>query len=193
MYIKHKLDIVGDTFVDNDGREFIVLQEAGRNSHHEQLYDIQYKESGYINKARRRVDIRRGEVKDHYAPTVAGVGWCGDMHIPNKKTLDRKIYEIWKNMLYRCYSKTCKSYKTYGAKGVTVCSEWHNFENFYRDVKSLPGYNEEAIFNREVELDKDIINREVRQYNNETCQWVPVSANRKEGADYRWHKTERKQ
>lgn len=33
-------------------------------------------------------------------------------------------------MMRRCYNKNCVAYKDYGAKGITVCDEWHNRENF---------------------------------------------------------------
>lgn len=186
MNVKYKLDIVGDHFFDNSGKEFVVISENGRNSHGEQLYDVRYVVSGYINKKCRRIDIRKGQIKDHYSPTVAGVGCIGNAFVPNKKSIERKLYDTWKNMLYRCYNEKCKSFKTYGGAGVTVCERWLNFENFYSDAIKLPGFNEEDIVNKKVELDKDIINRKEKQYNNNTCQWVLVSENRKEGSIHRW-------
>lgn len=42
-----------------------------------------------------------------------------------------RIYRIWYGIKYRCYYKTSTSYKKYGAKGVTMCEEWKNdFQNF---------------------------------------------------------------
>lgn len=32
----------------------------------------------------------------------------------------------------RCYKPEHFSYKNYGAKGITVCEEWHDFEIFYK-------------------------------------------------------------
>lgn len=40
------------------------------------------------------------------------------------------IRAIWGAMMQRCYNKTCKAYKRYGGRGVTVCKEWHNYQNF---------------------------------------------------------------
>ena len=33
-------------------------------------------------------------------------------------------------MMRRCYNETSVAYKDYGAKGITVCLEWHDRENF---------------------------------------------------------------
>jgi hypothetical protein len=41
-----------------------------------------------------------------------------------------KAYQVWNSMMARCYCKTSKSYKDYGAKGIRVCDEWHDAEKF---------------------------------------------------------------
>lgn len=53
------------------------------------------------------------------------------------KTIKRKhgesetrLYKTWRHMLSRCENKKDISYKYYGMKGVSVCDEWKNFENF---------------------------------------------------------------
>lgn len=48
------------------------------------------------------------------------------------------IYGIWGGMLSRCLNKNSKSYKNYGARGITVCDEWLIFENFYADMGEKP-------------------------------------------------------
>lgn len=48
-------------------------------------------------------------------------------------------YHSWVSMKVRCYNKNRRSYKHYGAKGVTVCDRWvHSFENFYKDMGARP-------------------------------------------------------
>ena len=187
MNIKHNLNIVGEHFFDNSGLEFVVTNEAGRSERGDMLYDVQYVKSGYINKNRRRMEIRSGKIKDKYAPIISGVAYIGDIVIPNKKCIERKLYETWKNMIYRCYNPKCYAYKYYGMKGVTVCKEWLCFKNFFYDAKGLAGYNEELIMRKIIELDKDIIDRSLKQYNKETCQWVTVAENRSEGGKTRWN------
>lgn len=44
-----------------------------------------------------------------------------------------KLFDIWRKMLDRCYNPKSTSYKWYGAKGITVSPEWHDFETFKVD------------------------------------------------------------
>lgn len=49
-----------------------------------------------------------------------------------------KIYIIWRGMIERCSNKNQKSYKDYGGRGITVCKNWSNFINFYKDMGNPP-------------------------------------------------------
>lgn len=51
----------------------------------------------------------------------------------------RTIYMIWYNMIRRCENKKCEAYEKYGAKGVKVCKEWHDFEYFLSEVSKING------------------------------------------------------
>lgn len=52
-----------------------------------------------------------------------------------------RLYNIWGNMMQRCYNTNNKAYKYYGGRGITVCEEWHTplifiqwaIENGYKD------------------------------------------------------------
>lgn len=39
-----------------------------------------------------------------------------------------RLWNVWRNMLRRCYDPDCDRYYTYGARGIGVCQEWK--ENF---------------------------------------------------------------
>lgn len=43
-----------------------------------------------------------------------------------------KLYKVWNSMRQRCENPNLKSYKNYGARGICVCKEWENFDNFYQ-------------------------------------------------------------
>ena len=44
-----------------------------------------------------------------------------------------RLYKIRNGMRQRCRNKNCKSYPTYGGRGIKVCDEWENsFEAFYK-------------------------------------------------------------
>lgn len=51
----------------------------------------------------------------------------------SKKTHpNNKLYKVHKALIARCYNPNVKAYKTHGAKGITVCAEWHEWEVFKR-------------------------------------------------------------
>ncbi len=49
-----------------------------------------------------------------------------------------KVYAVWKSMLQRCENPNDPSYHNYGARGITVCEEWHDFARFFADMKLPP-------------------------------------------------------
>jgi len=45
----------------------------------------------------------------------------------------------WNHMLRRCYDEKDKSFRDYGARGVTVCDRWKDsFESFFADMGKRP-------------------------------------------------------
>lgn len=63
---------------------------------------------------------------------------------PHRRT---RIFRIWKRMHQRCYIINCDDYNDYGAKGVIVCSEWHEYYNFYNWATSH-GYSDDLSIDR---------------------------------------------
>lgn len=131
---------------------------------------IEFIETGH-KKYARASDLKLGEVSDPLCKIVAGVGYCG---VGPHKTADgrkhTRSYAIWKAMIGRCYGETYQCYDKYGAKGVRVCEEWHNFQNFasWFDENYVEGYH----------LDKDIVCRGSKLYSPETCRFVPQRINK---------------
>jgi hypothetical protein len=41
-------------------------------------------------------------------------------------------------MIARCERRHHKSYKNYGARGITVCVQWHDFHTFLADMRERP-------------------------------------------------------
>lgn len=60
-----------------------------------------------------------------------------------------RLYHIWKGMIGRCYCKTAGNYRWYGALGVAICNEWHEFipfknwalQNGYSDCLTIDRIN----------------------------------------------------
>jgi ribosomal protein S27E len=50
-----------------------------------------------------------------------------------------KEYRAWMHMKARCYTKSDKSYRDYGERGIKVCAEWlESYEAFLRDMERAP-------------------------------------------------------
>lgn len=49
-----------------------------------------------------------------------------------------KIFRVWEGMLQRCNNSKHPSYLRYGARGIKVCVEWENFQQFYNDMGDIP-------------------------------------------------------
>lgn len=61
-----------------------------------------------------------------------------------------RTYSIWRAMRQRCSNPSNTRYKDYGAKGITVCSDWKEFETFLKDMGEAPsGMSIDRIDNRQ--------------------------------------------
>jgi len=74
-------------------------------------------------------------------------------------------YYTYRNMIYRCYKKTCKSYKSYGAKGIVVCQEWQGEEGYKNFLKDM-GFKPSLCYHLH-RKDNNLI------YSKDTCIWIP--------------------
>jgi hypothetical protein len=71
------------------------------------------------------------------------------------------IYCAWASMRRRCYDKKNPGYVTYGARGISVCGEWKDFEIFRKDME--PSHQDGLYLDR--------INPTIG-YFKDNCRWV---------------------
>ena len=118
-------------------------------------------------------EFRKGAVKNKNKPQVYNVGYIGYGEFMSKNTSKKHTpeYEVWRGVIRRCYDENARQYNIYGGRGVTVCEEWHNFQNFAQWYTSLPDYN------KGFHLDKDLLDKSNTVYSPEKCTLVPPSVN----------------
>lgn len=167
----------GDIYTSNNYGEFKIVSELSPNKDRRRFL-IEFLRTGTKKESSIR-EILNGEIKDPYFPKIFDIGYLGNSH----KRHNERLYNIWLNILARCYNSKCKEYKYYGEKGITVDKRWHCFEYFLNDVQYLDGFEFFNNPNYKVELDKDILQSNKlfkdKIYSKDTCIWVKKIVNNK--------------
>ena len=131
---------------------------------------IQFLKTGYEMVARLG-DIKNGEVKDPYSPSVFGVGLLGTKYQPRVNGVLTKEYNLWMNMLRRCYSDNSKKKRpTY--EGCEVSDKFKSYEYFYEWCNKQIGFS-----NQSWQLDKDLLIKGNKVYSENSCVFIPNEIN----------------
>lgn len=144
---------------------------------------IKFVDSGWVCNVQCS-NIKLGKIVDARQPSVYGVGYLDtNITIPERgNSIIRKIYDLWANMLKRCYGKYPSSYQ-----GCTVDKRWHSFRVFLNTITKVPNYAQWEQ-DSSLHLDKDIRVAGNKIYSLDTCMFVSPHNNVCEALDRRWHK-----
>ena len=115
--------------------------------------------------------IKIGKVKDPYLPSVYGVGVSGTKYPITVNGVKTKEYELWRDMLKRCYSDTYqKKRPTY--EGCKCSDNFLHYEYFYEWCNKQVGFNNEGWH-----LDKDLLVKGNKVYSEDSCVFIPAEIN----------------
>ena len=154
---------VGARFVSNQG-DWCTITDIRNMNNIKIVFD------GYENHPTTRSKwlIETGQIKNYYKPVAAGVGFMGEGIF--KTSRGHPVYKVWFNMLNRCYNEDLREYNRYGGRDVSVCGEWHNYQNFrvWYEAEYVDGY----------QIDKDLKFPDSKVYSPETCVFIPNDVNK---------------
>ena len=158
-------DCVGEVCKSLNSGDFKILKYSGSKD-----VEIQFLKTGYRKVAEMK-EVRSGEIKDPYVPSVFGIGVLGTKYPSKVNGIQTKEYVLWCGMLQRCYSDTYKKKRpTY--EGCKCSENFLHYEYFYEWCHKQVGFS-----NQGWHLDKDLLTKGNKVYSEDTCVFIPAEIN----------------
>lgn len=163
MRASGKEKYVGNTYLNNDGDEFVVLEYNGKYN-----VLVEFVRTGSTTRTT-LANLRSGGVRDRFKPSIYGVGVIGN-ELCYKDYVALPDYVCWKDMLDRVYNQNSIKVRWYSECTV---SDSFKYLSLFRDwAEKQIGFGNEGW-----QLDKDILFKGNKVYSEDACCFVPKEIN----------------
>ena len=158
-------DCVGKLCRSKSSGDFKILKYNGSKD-----VEIQFSKTGYETTVGLG-HIKIGNVKDPYTPSVHGVDVTGTKYSITVDDVITKEYDLWHNMLQRCYNGAFKKKRpTY--EGCEASENFKYYECFYEWCHKQIGFGMDGW-----QLDKDLLVKGNKVYSEDSCVFLPQEIN----------------
>lgn len=164
---KYREMLIGEKFETNNCGTCEVIEYKSSRHVVVKFYEPEYVTTCFLSQ------LRKGTVRNPFIPSFYNKGYLGEGEYGFK---DKRIYDLWANLLKRCYcEKVRHKFPTYAE--VEVCKEWLDFQNFAKWCYEQYSFQLKDEKGRWYHLDKDILVKGNKTYSPETCCFVPQEVN----------------
>jgi thymidylate synthase len=167
-------DFVGKKLQTRFGDWFTVVNKECKPGDKNSTYVIQFEQTSTIKRVLRPVlRTKQINIRDPYRISVYNEGCLGEYR--EYTPIRNQAYNLWYNMMRRCFDPSHPEYYLYGHRGVFVDKSWRCFSNFLRDIHDLPYFSKWAANPSAYDLDKDYFGSS--SYSKFTCIFLPKKYN----------------
>lgn len=168
-----KEDIVGKTFENNKGQNYVVLEKISTSK-----FNIKFVDSGYETMVS-KIGIEIGNIKDRTIlntfKTKSGFDHSQNKYLTDKSKTTKsfaaeqgllKEYRIWSNIVVRCNGGYAKLHE-----------EFYKFESWLKWASNQKGFMKLDSNGNIFQLDSDLFSETEKIYSPTSCVFVPAEIN----------------